>query len=221
MAARLVSKPELSCTCIHLIAALPLTLGFSTLGAPLLSASSSSPPSPQPPPSPGFRSTLGLNSPQGSVSLPYSPIFQGLITYAFVAFYLRAFSQGVHLTHSLPLETASSHPLLTSISLSLELTVPASILSPHCLLALSGLCPPAVGKAWTLDRAGHWEVAANIYWGRLKSHLPSPASLWVALEEEPEVGSTGLCSTIKQSGQTFCDPGFSKFLSRSLERGCM
>lgn len=51
-----------------------------------------------------------------------------------------------------------------------------------------------------LDRAGHWEVAACIHWGRLKSHLPSPASLWVALEEKPEVGSTGLCSTIKQSG---------------------
>lgn len=81
------------------------------------------------------------------------------------AFYLRAFSQGVHLTHSLPLETASSHPLLTSISLSLELTVPASTLSPNCLLALSWLCPPAVGKAWTLDRAGHWEVAAKYLLG--------------------------------------------------------
>lgn len=84
------------------------------------------------------------------------------------AFYLRAFSQGVHLTHSLPLETASSHPLLTSISLSLwnsPSLVPASILSPHCLLALSGLCPPAVGKAWTLDRAGHWEIAAKYLLG--------------------------------------------------------
>lgn len=171
MATRLVSKPELSCTCIHLIAALPLTLGFSTLGAPLLSASSSSPPSPQPPPSPGLRSTLGLNSPQGSVSLPYSPIFQGLITLCLCCL-LGPFISGlflrvyISLTASLwrqPPPILSSPPSLflwNSPSL-----VPASILSPHCLLALSGLCPPAVGKAWTLDRAGHWEIAAKYLLG--------------------------------------------------------
>lgn len=35
------------------------------------------------------------------------------------------------------------------------------------------------------------------------------------------MGSTGLRSTIKQSGQTFCYPSFSKFLSQSLRRGSM
>ena len=61
-------------------------------------------------------------SPQGSISLPYAPVFQEL--YHFVpqfplkAFYLRAFSQGFHLMAPgpLPLVTASSHPLI-SISL--------------------------------------------------------------------------------------------------------
>lgn len=120
-------------------------------------------------------------------------------------------------SHSLPLETASSRPS-SPPSLSLDLPVSTvSSLPPSTFLALSSCC----GEGMDLDRAGHWEVAACIHWGHLKSHLPSPASLWVALEEKPEVGSTGLCSTIKQSGQTFCDPGFNKFLSQSLERGCM
>lgn len=61
------------------------------------------------------------------------------------AFYLRAFSQGVHLTASL---WRQPPPVPPHLHLSLSLELPASILSPHCLLALSWLCPPAVEKAW-------------------------------------------------------------------------
>lgn len=121
-----------------------------------------------PPPSPGLKSTLGLNSPQGSISLPYLTNFQGLITMPQMplrVFYLRAFSQGVHLTHSLldPLPP-SGDSLLPSPHLHLSLWNSPSLLA-LCLLIASchflGICPLAVGKAGTLDRAGHWEVVAK------------------------------------------------------------
>lgn len=94
-----------------------------------------------PPPPPGLRATLGLNSPQGSISLPYLTISQGLITMPQMplrAFYLRAFSQGVHLTHSLldPLPP-SGDSLLPSPHLHLSLS---GTLLP-CLHSVSSLLP--------------------------------------------------------------------------------
>lgn len=120
----------------------------------------------------------------------------------------------MHLTQP-PESTASLRgqpPPVPHLHPSLELTpLPCA----HHLLTASyhllGICPLAVGKAGML-RAGHWQAVAKHYC--LKSPLPSPANLCVALEEEPKWGSTGLCIIIKPSGQTFCDPGFSKFLSQ-------